>query len=331
MDISTTFMGLSLNNPFIAGPSPLTNSLDTIKRLEDKGIGAIVLLPLFEEILQDQQMALFDIIETPAESFSEALSYFPEPDRPIVEADAYMAHLGAIKESISIPVIGNINAVAEGKWLEYAVGMEQAGADGLELDFYCVANDATESGEVIERRMIEALEAVKAGVKIPVSVKLTPFHTSFAHFAKRLDAAGADGLVLFHRFYEPDIDIENLEPISLLPLSDSHRLLLRLRWLAIVSGQVRCSLAANGGVHSVEDTVKAVMTGAHCVQLTSSLMKNGIEHVENLNGGLARWLELHEYDSLRQMRATMNIERIPDPKALSRAHYMRLVGSWETP
>jgi dihydroorotate dehydrogenase (fumarate) len=328
MDISTTYLGLSLPNPFVAGPSPLTSRLDTIKRLEDAGVAAIVLPPLFEEQLQSEQMALYDSIDTPAESFPEAISYFAEPDRPMVEADSYMARLAEVKRSVGIPVVGAINAVTPSRWPEYAKRMEEAGADAMELDFYYAANDISESGEEIERRMIDALTAVKASVRIPVSAKLTAFHTSLAHFACNLEAAGADGLVLLHRFYEPDLDIENLDPLSRLEPSDSRELLLRLRWLAIVSGSVKCSLAACGGVHSVKDAVKAIMTGADCVHLCSALLKNGVGHVGTLRAGFAAWLERNEYDSLRQMRGSMNIKHIPDPKALSRAHYMHLLGSW---
>ena len=328
MDLSTTYLGLKLSNPFVAGPSPLTHRLESIKRLEDAGIAAIVLPSLFEDQMMSEEMALFDSIDTPAESFPEALSYFAEPERAIVEAETYMAHLAEVKKHTTVPVIGAINAVSAVRWKDYAVRMEQAGADALELDFYYVANDPAESGRRIERRLIDALKRVKRNVHIPVSVKLTPFHTSLAHFARALEAEGADGLTLLHRPYEADLDIDNLEPVRRLHLSDSRELLLRLRWLAIISGNVSCSLAASGGVHSVEDTVKAIMTGADCVHLCSALQKNGIEHLKTLRERLATWLELHEYESVRQMRGSMNIEHIPDPKALSRAHYMHLVSSW---
>ncbi len=330
MDLTTTYLGLTLRNPFVAGPSQLTDSLDTIRHLEEAGIAAIVLPPLFEEQLLDDQMALFHSIDTPAESFPEALSYFAEQEHAIGESEAYIAHLAEVKESTDVPVIGAINAVTPDRWTDYAIRMEEAGADALELDFYFVATHASVSGEEIEGRLIDVLKRVKGSIRIPVSVKLTPFHTSLVHFARNLEAAGADGLVLLHRFYEPDLDIEKLELLSRFQLSNSRELLLRLRWLAIISGKVSCSLAASGGVHSVEDTVKAVMTGADCVQLTSALLENGAGYVATLREGLAMWLEQKEYESLRQMRGSMNIERIPDPRALSRAHYMHLLGSWGT-
>ena len=328
MDLSTLYLGLKLPNPFIAGPSPLTNRLDTIRRLEDSGVAAIVLPPLFEEQLEAEQMALFRSMDTPALSFPEALTYFAETEDAVMGAEGYMSHLAEVKRHVGVPVIGAVNAVTPARWPDYAVLMEKAGADALELDFYYVANDVSESAENIEQRMIDALKAVKAAVRIPVSAKLTAFHTSLAHFACSLETAGADGLVLLHRFYEPDLDIENLDPLSKLQPSDSHELLLRLRWLAIISPRVKCSLAACGGVHSVEDAVKAIMTGADCVELCSALLKNGAEHVRTLGKGLSTWLERNEYDSLQQMRGSMNIDRSSDPRALSRAHYMHLVNSW---
>ena len=239
-----------------------------------------------------------------------------------------MSRLTEVKRHVNVPVIGTINAITPARWPEYAVLMEKAGADAVELDFYYVAIDGSETGEKIARRMTAALKAVKTAVTIPVSVKLTAFHTSLAHFARNLETAGADGLVLLHRFYEPDLDIENLDPISRLQLSDSSELLLRIRWLAIISPSVKCSLTACGGVHSVEDAVKAIMAGADCVQLCSALIRNGTQHALTLSEGLSAWLERNEYDSLQQMRGSMNIERSSDPKALSRAHYMHIVNSW---
>jgi len=328
MDLSTTYLGLSLSNPFVAGPAPITGRIENIKRLEEAGIAAVVLPPLFEEQLMSDEMELFDWIDAHAESFPEALSYFAEPERAIVEADAYMEHIAEVKRQTSVPIIAGINAVTAARWKDYAVAMERAGADALELDFYYVANDPSESGRAIERRFAMALRRVKRNVSIPVSVKLTAFHTSLAHFACSLEAEGADGLTLLHRFYEADLDIEKLEPVSRLHLSDSRELLLRLRWLAIISANVKCSLAASGGVQSVEDVVKAIMTGADCVRLCSVLQKHGLGHVSTLRDGLAAWLEQHEYESVRQMRGSMNFKSIPDPKALSRAHYMHLLSSW---
>ncbi|HXY55397.1 MAG TPA: dihydroorotate dehydrogenase-like protein [Nitrospirota bacterium] len=321
MNLSTNYMGLSLRNPFVAGPSPLTEHIETIMPLVDSGIAAVVLPPLFEEQLQDEEMNLFRSIDMPAESFAE-------PDRPVVTAKAQIAHLADVKKRVDVPVIASISAVNPDRWTEYAALMEKAGADALELDFYFVAIDATEPEEAIERRFIDVLRRVKGRVKIPVSVKLTAFHTSLVRFSRSLEAAGADGLVLLHRFYEHDIDIENLEPLFRLRPSDSRELLLRLRWLAIISGAVDCSLAASGGVHSVPDTVKAIMSGADCVQITSLLLQKGSGHIATLLEGLEEWMEKNGYDSVRQMRGSMNIKRLPDPGGLSRRHYMAVLSSW---
>ena len=328
MNLSTNYMGMSLRNPFVAGPSPLTEHIETIMPLVDSGIAAVVLPPLFEERLQDEEMDLFRLIDMPAESFAESLSFFAEADRPIVTAKAQIAHVAAVKKRVDVPVIASISAVNPDRWTEYAALMEKAGADALELDFYFVATDGTEPGEAIEKRFIDVLRRVKGRVKVPVSVKLTAFHTSLVHFSRSLEAAGADGLVLLHRFYEHDIDIENLEPLFQLRPSDSRELLLRLRSLAIISGAVDCSLAASGGVHSVPDTIKAIMSGADCVQITSSLLQNGSGYIATLLEGLEAWMERNEYDSVRQMRGSMNIKRIPDPDALSRRHYMHVLSSW---
>ncbi|MGE5239007.1 MAG: dihydroorotate dehydrogenase-like protein [Chloroflexota bacterium] len=329
MDLSTTYLGFRLPHPFVAGPSPLTDSLDHIRALEDAGAAAVVLPTLFEEEIRSEQLALHSVMDTPAESFGEALSYFAELEHSLASADEYMERLRAVKESVQMPVMASLNAVATQGWADLARLIEQAGADALELDFYLVAIDATESGETIEQRWVEALTEVRRAVSIPVSVKLTPFYTSLAHFSGRLVGAGADGLVLLHRFYEPDLDVENLEARSRLELSDSRELLLRLRWLAIVSGTVKCSLAVTGGVHSVDDAVKAIMTGAHAVQMVSALLAKGPDHLRTMRLGLDRWLEEHEYESLKQMCGSMNLQHIPEPKVLSRAHYMYLLRSWE--
>jgi dihydroorotate dehydrogenase (fumarate) len=329
MDLSTTYLGFRLPHPFIAGPSPLTDGLDRVKRLEDAGAAAVVLPTLFAGEIMSEQMALHNVMDTPAESFGEALSYFAEFEDSLASTDEYMERVRSVKESVQVPVIASLNAVTPRGWTDLALSIEEAGADALELDFYFVAIDAAESGETVEKRWVDVLTEVRRAVSIPVSVKITPFYTSLAHFAGKLVAAGADGLVLLHRFYEPDLDIDNLEARSHLELSDRRELLLRLRWIAIVSGTVKCSLAVTGGVHSVEDAVKAIMTGAHTVQMVSALLTQGVEHLRAMRQGLDRWLEEHEYESLRQMCGSMNLQHIPEPKVLSRAHYMYLLRSWE--
>jgi dihydroorotate dehydrogenase (fumarate) len=330
MDLTTKYVGLQLPNPFIAGASPLTMRTDSLKRLEDAGAAAVVLPTLFEEYMQDEQLLINNAVDNPAQSFGEALTYFFDYDRPLAGSHDYLESIQKAKTYMRIPVIASLNCLTMRGWKEYSAEIESAGADALELDFFYVAVDASESGETIERRGIDIVREVKKSIHIPVTVKLTPFQTSLAHFARALEAAGANGLVLLHRFYEPDIDIEELEVISDIELSYPRELLLRLRWLAIISGQVNCSLAALGGVHSTVDVIKAVMAGASTVQMVSALVKHGPEYIQKLTEEMSRWMEEHEYESLRQMRGSMNISHCPDPVALSRGHYRALLKTWQT-
>lgn len=330
MDLTTKYLGLQLPNPFIAGASPLTMRTDSLKRLEDAGAAAVVLPTLFEEYMQDEQLLINNAVDNPAQSFGEALTYFFDYDRPLAGSHDYLESIQKAKTHIGIPVIASLNCMTMRGWKEYSAAIESSGADALELDFFSVATDASESGETRERIGIEVVREVKKSVRIPVTVKLTPFYTSLAHFARALEAAGADGLVLLHRFYEPDIDIEELEVISGIEPSNPHELLLRLRWLAIISGQVNCSLAALGGVHEAVDVIKAIMAGANAVQMVSALVRHGPEHIQQLIKEILRWMEDHEYESVRQMRGSMNISRCPDPSALSRGHYRALLKTWQT-
>jgi dihydroorotate dehydrogenase (fumarate) len=328
MDLTTTYLGFHLPHPFMPGASPLVDDLDTVRRLEDAGAAAIVLHSLFEEQITREQLATARHLEGPSESFAEALSYLPTPDTFALGPEEYVGQLQKIKAAVSVPVIASLNGTTEGGWLAYARLLEEAGADALELNVYALATDLEQSGETIERRTLHMLAAVKGWIRIPVAVKLSPFYSSLAHFAGRLAGAGADGLVLFNRFYQPDIDTEALEVVPALRLSDSSELLLRLRWLAILSGRVKASLAVTGGVHTGLDAVKAVMAGADAVQVVSALLKNGPERLATLRQELARWLEEHEYDSLAQMRGSLNLLHCPDPAAHERANYMTILQSW---
>ncbi len=329
MDLRTSYLGLELSGPLMPGASPLSRDLDAVRRLEDLGASAVVMSSLFEEQVVGEQLAASRHIDTHAESFAEALSFFPASNVFALGPDEHLEEIRKTKAAVSIPVIASLNGVTEGGWLRYARLMEEAGADALELNVYYVATDPAESGEVLQGRVVKMLRSVKESVRIPVAVKLSPFYSSLANFGKKLDDAGADGLVLLNRFYQPDIDVEKLEVVRSLHLSDSTDLLLRLRWLAILSGRVRCSLAATGGVHTALDALKAVMAGAHAVQLVSVLLKDGVESLRTVRDGLARWLEEHEYESLRQAQGSMNLTRCPDPKAFERANYAAILQSWE--
>ncbi len=329
MDLSTTYLGFKLPHPFMPGASPLVDDLDTVRRLEDAGAAAITMHSLFEEQITGEELALNRSLELPAESFAEATSYLPEPPDFTLGPEEYLEQLRRIKAAVGIPVIGSLNGATAGGWLRYARLLEQAGADAIELNIYELATDPGKPGAAVEDRLLEVLKAVNASVKVPVAVKLSPFFSSLSHLARRLDEAGAGGLVLFNRFYQADIDVEALEAVRTLRLSDPTELLLRQRWLAILSGRLRASLAVTGGIHSALDAVKAIMVGAHAVQMVSLLLRRGPEQLAVVRDGVAAWLEEHEYESLAQMQGSMNLSHCPDPAAFERANYMHILQSWE--
>ncbi len=329
MDLSTQYLGFDLPHPFMPGASPMVDEIDTVRRLEDAGASAIVLHSLFEEQLAGEQLANLTAVEDPADSFAEALSYFPEPDGYRLGPDDYLEQIRRIRETVGVPVIASLNGTTLGGWLEYAKLMEQAGAHALELNIYQLATDPDESGDEIELTTVEMVQEVTRSISIPVAVKLSPYYTGLAHFARRLERAGAAGLILFNRFYQADIDVEELEVQRSLHLSDSSELLLRLRWLAILSGRVQTSLAVTGGVHTSLDAVKAIMTGADAVQMVSALLRDGPDMLRRIREEVAFWLEEHEYDSLAQMKGSMNLSRTPNPKAYERANYIQILQGWE--
>jgi dihydroorotate dehydrogenase (fumarate) len=327
MDLSTTYLGLRLATPFMPGASPMADQLDWVRRLEDAGASAIVLRSLFEEQITREQSGMVYHMEVSAHGHAEALSYFPRPEDFAFGPDEYLEQVRRVKAAVNVPVIGSLNGTSAEGWLDYARRIEQAGADALELNVYFLATEFEVSGEAIERRVASLVRTVRKAVAIPVAVKLSPFFSSLSHFARELDEIGADGLVLFNRFYQPDIDIEALEATPTLHLSDSMELPLRLRWLAILSGRVKASLAVSGGVHTAHDAIKAVMTGAHAVQMVSALLRHGPTHLRTLVSEVSHWMEQHEYESVTQMRGSMNLLRSPDPGAFERANYMRVLQS----
>lgn len=329
MELKTTYLGLPLKNPVMPGASPLVDQLDNVRRLEDAGAAAIVMHSLFEEQITNDQLAEFAHTEKPAESFSEATSYFPRMEDYAFGPDRYLEQISRIKASVEIPVIGSLNGVSLGGWTDHARLIEQAGADALELNVYYVATDPDESGVAVQQRTLDILQAVKDSISIPVAVKLSPFFSSPGHFAKQLDALGAAGLILFNRFYQPDIDIEELEATHRLDLSNSTELRLRLRWAAILHGHLKADIAVSGGVHTTEDIIKAIMSGANVVQVVSSLLKYGPSHIGSLIAGLRNWLEDHEYESVDQMRGSMSLRHCPDPSVFERANYLRVLQLWK--
>ncbi len=330
MTLTTEYLGMTLSNPLVVGASPLSDDLDTVRRLEDAGAAAIVLRSLFEEQISREQMAEFVYLDGHGESFAEAASFFPSPRAFALGPHQYLEHLRKVKHAVGIPVIASLNGSTPGGWIEYAQLMAEAGASALELNLYHVSTDPGLDGAAIERASITTVKSVRESVTIPVAVKLSPFYTAFAHTAREIDRAHVDGLVLFNRFYQPDIDVEELTATRSLHLSDSSELLLRLHWTAILSGRVRASLAVSGGVHTALDVVKATMAGAHVTQMVSALLLRGPGHVRTVLNDLEAWLTEHEWESLNVMRGNMNFTKVPDPDAYERANYMLMLQGWRS-
>ncbi len=328
MDLTTEYLGLSLRHPLMPGASPLVDDLDEVRRLEDAGAAAIVMHSLFEEQIEREALDVHLHLDSHAESHAEASSYWPRPDEFALGPDRYLEQIRRIRAAVGVPVIASLNGTTPEGWLDYARRIEQAGAHALELNIYYIPTDASESSSHVEARVVEATRSVCAAVKIPVAVKLSPFYSSPAHLVGEIEAAGAHGVVLFNRFYQPEIDIDALEVYPHLHLSDPSELLLRVRWLAILAGRSRLSLAVSGGVHTAKDAVRAIMAGAHGVQMVSSLLLYGTDHLAKTLSNLCEWMEEHEYASIAQMRGSMSLERCPNPAAFERANYMRVLQSW---
>lgn len=327
MNLSTTYLGLDLKNPIMCGACPLGTNVDSIKQLADAGISGIVLPSLFEEEIQHAVRAELEM-ESAGAGFAEASSYLPDPEGYHVGPNEYLELISKAKEATSIPVIASLNGATAGGWINYAEKMVAAGADALELNVYLLAFGADEPGISVEERTIEIVRAVKDAVQVPIAVKLSPFFSSLANMSQKLIEAGADGLVLFNRFYQPDIDIEELEVVPNLRLSTSEELRLRLRWLAILSGQINASLSATGGAHTAVDVIKAIMAGAHTVQMVSALLIHGPGHVGRCLEALEFWMKEHDYESVDQMLGSMNLAKTPNPEAIGRANYMKVLDSW---
>ncbi len=328
MDLSTTYLGLSLNNPVVPSSSPLSESIDSILQMEDAGAAAIVMHSLFEEQLTKESHRLDHYLDYGTESFAEALSYFPAADDYHVGPDSYLDHIRKAKERCSMPIIGSLNGISTGGWTGYAKQIEEAGADALELNIYYIPTDLRMTAAEVEQRYVDIVTAVRSGTSLPLAVKMNPYFSAVANMAQRLVDAGANGLVLFNRFYQPDIDLEALEVTPGLVLSSSHELRLPLRWVAILSGRIEADLAVTSGVHTFEDVLKAVMAGANVTMMASELLRNGVDRIIDILGDVALWLREHEYDSLDQMRGSMSQRHVAEPSAFERANYMKVLQSW---
>ncbi len=328
-DLSTTYLGLKLKNPIVPSSSPLMRKLDEIKRMEEMGAAAVVLHSLFEEQIVRDLEDLDRYMSVDAESVSEVRSYFPDLQRYNVGPDAYVDYIRKVKSAVGIPVIASLNGISAGGWTRYAKMIEEAGADALELNMYYLAANPAQDCVAVEKMYLELVGAIKGSIGIPVAVKLSPQFSAFANFAQSLDAIGVNGLVLFNRFYQPDFDLENLDVVPDLVLSMPTELLMRLRWVAILYGKVKADMAITGGVHTATDVLKAMMAGAHVAMMTSALLERGVEHLRAVLLDLNRWMEIHEYVSIEQMRGSMSQRAVAQPAAFERANYMKMLQSYE--
>lgn len=326
MNLKTTYMGLKLRTPLVVSASPLSESLDNVRRMEDEGASAIVLFSLFEEQIRAERYELEWSSTQGTESYPESLTYFPDPHELFVGPEAYLKHLAKVKEAVAIPVIASLNGSTLSGWTRIAKEMAEAGADALELNPYFVPTDTNLCGADLEQRDIEILRSIKREISIPVAVKLSPFFTNFANVAKRFDDNGANGLVLFNRFYQPDIDLESLEVVPHVLYSTPMAMRLPMRWTAILYGRLKCSLAATSGIHHGTDALKMLMVGADATMLCSVLMIHGIGRIRVIEEEMINWMSQHDYSSVEQLKGSLSHQHCPDPTAFERAQYMRAVG-----
>jgi dihydroorotate dehydrogenase (fumarate) len=331
VDLRTNYLGIELANPLVPSASTLSSRIDNLKRLQDAGASAIVMQSLFEEQIEHEELQTHRVLENGAESFPEALSYIPEMEEYNTGPDEYLRHLAACKRELEIPVIGSLNGASEGGWIRYAKLIQDAGADALELNVYFIAADPDESGTQVERRYLDLVSAVRGSVSIPLAVKVGPYFSSMANMARQLEAAGANGLVLFNRFLQPDIDLDTLKVDPTLHLSTSDELRLPLRWIAMLHGKIACSLAATSGVWTADDAVKLLLAGADVTMMASALFRHGPEHLGVVLEGMRTWLEEHEYGSVEQLKGSVSQANVADPLAFARSNYMQMLVNFTSP
>jgi dihydroorotate dehydrogenase (fumarate) len=327
VDLKTNYLGLELRNPLVASASPLSKKADTVRQLEDAGISAVVMYSLFEEQIQKEARALDHYLTQGSESFAEALSYFPDLDTYNVGPDDYLDLIRELKSSVDIPVIGSLNGISEGGWINYAQMIAQAGADALELNIYYLPTDPEVTSEQLEKSYIDLVKQVKNSIRLPLAVKLSPYFTALPNFAKRLVEAGADGLVLFNRFYQPDLDIENMVVKPDLNFSNSSHLRLPLRWTAILHDRIKADFAISGGIHSATDLVKATLAGANVGMVAAALIERGPQYAATVLQQYERWLSEHGYESVQSILGIMSQKSVVHPAAFERANYMKILQS----
>ena len=328
MDLSTTYLGLKLRTPLVPAASPLSEEVDSIKQMEDAGASAVVLYSLFEEQLRQDTAELARHLEHGTESFAEALTYFPEPESFRLGPEEYLKHIGKAKQAVHIPIIASLNGSSAGGWTQYAKAIQQAGADALELNIYYIPTDENLTSAQVEQTYLDILKSVKSVVTIPVAVKLSPFFTNFANMARRLDQAGANGLVLFNRFYQPDIDLESLEVKPNILLSTPMAMRVPLRWIALLYGKLRANLCATSGIHRASDALKMLMAGADVTMLCSALIRHGVRQISVVEQDLIAWMEEHEYESVSQLKGSLSQKNCANPSAFERAQYMKAISQF---
>jgi dihydroorotate dehydrogenase (fumarate) len=329
IDLTTTYLGLKMKNPLVASASPLSEKVENVKRMEQAGISAVVMYSLFEEQIIHESLELDHYLSYGEESSPEVTSYYPQVGKYTLKAEAYIETLSKIKKAVSIPVIGSLNGISTGGWIKYARKIEEAGADAIELNLYYLPTSPDLTSNELEDTYITLVQDVSRSVNIPVAIKLSPFFTSIPNIAKRFVNAGAKGLVLFNRFYQPDFDLENLEVIPNLILSNSQELRLPLRWIAILYNRVHADLALTSGAHTAEDVIKATMAGASVIMLASELLQNGIDRIQLILAGIEKWMVDHEYESIEQMKGSMSQQTVKDPAAFERANYMKVLSAYK--
>lgn len=329
VDLKTTYLGLKLKNPLVASPSPLSEKVENVKRLEEAGVSAVVMYSLFEEQIIHESMELDHYLSQGTETFAEALSYLPDTGKYSLAPEKYLEQVRKVKQAVNIPVIGSLNGVSTGGWIKYARKIEEAGADALELNIYFLPNNPGLTASELEDSYVTLVRDVRVQIKIPLAVKLSPYFTALPNLAKRLVEAGANGLVLFNRFYQPDFDLEQLEVVPNLVLSNSAELRLPLRWIAMLYGRVQADFALTSGVHTAQDALKAVMAGASVAMTTSALLKNGIAKADEIVKGMESWMVEHEYESVQQMKGSMSQKAVAEPAAFERANYMKVLSSFK--
>jgi dihydroorotate dehydrogenase (fumarate) len=331
IDLSTTYLGLNLRNPLVVSASPMTEDIENLRRMEDAGAAAVVMHSLFEEQITLESHELDCHLSQGAESYAESLTYFPEMRVYNFGPEGYVKHIRRAKEAVRIPIIGSLNGVSRGtwtNWIDYARKIQEAGADALELNIYFIPTNPQVAGEQVEQMYCDLVRAVKGSLRIPLAVKIGPYFSSMIHLALQLEQAGADALVLFNRFYQPEFDLERLTVVPHLTLSNPYEVLLRLHWVAILFPHLKADLAITGGVHSAQDVLKTMMAGARVAMMTSALLRNGINHLAQVQADLVTWMEQHEYQSVREMQGSMSHRAVAEPAAFERANYLRVLSSY---